>query len=364
VLIWYSGHGHTLEEADGTRLDYIVPTDAPDPNRDEAGFMGKAVDMRQLETVAKRIRSKHVLMVFDSCFSGAIFAMTRAVPSAYIQEKVAKPVRQFVTAGREDEEVPDRSVFKTCFIQGVGEGYADRNKDGYVTGEELGSYLQEKVVNYSNKAQHPQYGKINNPKLDKGDFIFLAGGIIVTQDSSPQRPESGSMKIRSQPEGASVYINGKYRGKAPVLLKDLSPGTFSVRVRLDNYQDQEKTVLVRARRTSSVQFFLDEVVKKGRLYVTTEPEDATVKILNITPSFHEGVELEAGWYEIEVSKDGYETERRRVELYAREDLEVQIRLKPEVGLVTMSSGSYPPGKGDIWRDSVTGMEFVWVPRGC
>jgi len=329
VLIWYSGHGHTLEEADGTRLGYIVPMDAPNPNRDEAGFMGKAMDMRQLETVAKRIRSKHVLMVFDSCFSGAIFATTRAAPSAYIQEKVAKPVRQFVTAGREDEEVPDRSVFKTCFIQGVGEGYADRNKDGYVTGEELGSYLQEKVVNYSGKAQHPQYGKINNPKLDKGDFIFLAGGSIVTQESSPQRPRSGSMKIRSQPTGASVFVEGIDRGKAPILLKDLSPGTFSVQVKLEGYEDQEKTVRVRAGRTASVQFFLDEVVKKGRLYVTTEPEDARVKILNITPRYREGIELDAGRYHIEVSKTYYETENRWVELSAGEDLDVQIRLKPE-----------------------------------
>ena len=33
--------------------------------------------------------------------------------------------------------------------------------------------LQEKVINYSRKAQHPQFGKINNPKLDKGDFVFV-----------------------------------------------------------------------------------------------------------------------------------------------------------------------------------------------
>jgi hypothetical protein len=173
VLFWFSGHGHTLEEADGTKLGYIVPVDAPMPAQDEIGFMRRAIDMRQIETVAKRIRAKHVLMVFDSCFSGALFTMVRASPSHYIEEKIAAPVREFITAGRENEQVPDRSVFKIVFIQGIKDGYADLNRDGYVTGGELGAYLQEKVINYSRKEQHPQFGKINNPKLDKGDFVFV-----------------------------------------------------------------------------------------------------------------------------------------------------------------------------------------------
>ena len=172
VLFWFSGHGHTLEEADGSKLGYIVPVDAPDPAKDEMGFMEKGISMRQVETVARRIKSKHVLMVFDSCFSGALFSLTRAAPSPYIEEKVTKPVRQFITAGTENEKVPDESVFKTVFLQGVKDGEADLNEDGYVTGQELGAYLQERVINFSRAGQHPQYGKINNPKLDKGDFVF------------------------------------------------------------------------------------------------------------------------------------------------------------------------------------------------
>jgi len=173
ILIWYSGHGYTLKEADGSKLGYIVPTNAPDPEEDEYGFITSAVSMRDIETVAKRIFSKHVLVVFDSCFSGAIFRMVRAKPSRYIKEKVAEPVRQFITAGNENEEVPDKSVFKDVFIKGIQDGYGDRNEDGYITGEELGAYLSEEVVNYSRGAQHPQYGKINNPALDRGDFVFV-----------------------------------------------------------------------------------------------------------------------------------------------------------------------------------------------
>jgi formylglycine-generating enzyme required for sulfatase activity len=236
ILVWFSGHGYTLREADGTNLGYIVPVDAPDPGRNELGFMERSISMRQIETIAKRIASKHVLMVFDSCFSGAIFNMSRARPSAFIEEKVVEPVRQFITSGKEDEDVPDRSVFKDVFIQGIRDGYGDLNRDGYVTGEELGSYLQEKVINYSRKAQHPQYGKINNPKLDKGDFVFM-----LARGST-----KGSLVVKSEPSNAKWYLDGTYVGTTPDEIKRLDEGRYTVEIRKKGYKDSIKTVTVRA----------------------------------------------------------------------------------------------------------------------
>ncbi len=90
ILVWFSGHGHTLAEADGSDLGYIVPIDAPDPDRDEMGFMEHAISMREIETVARRIQSKHVMMVFDSCFSGSmiknnfrLYRQTFALPDGF-----------------------------------------------------------------------------------------------------------------------------------------------------------------------------------------------------------------------------------------------------------------------------------------
>jgi hypothetical protein len=174
ILFFYSGHGETETLATEEKLGYIVPKDCPTIAQDYMGFTEKAVSMNQIETYALRIRSKHVLMVFDSCFSGSVFASLKSVPTD-ISEKSNRPVRQFITAGNENEQVPDESVFKTCFIQGI-DGEADYNKDGYVTGSELGMYLDTSVVNYSRGAQHPQYGKIRHPKLDKGDFVFAKSG--------------------------------------------------------------------------------------------------------------------------------------------------------------------------------------------
>lgn len=171
VLFYYAGHGETETLADGSKMGYLIPRDCPVFERDPMGFATHAISMREIESISLRIRSKHVLMLFDSCFSGSLFALVRAVPDD-ITEKSTLPVRQYITAGREDEEVLDRSMFKRCFLIGL-EGDADLTGDGYITGSELGMYLSNTVVNYTHRQQHPQYGKINNPNLDRGDFVFV-----------------------------------------------------------------------------------------------------------------------------------------------------------------------------------------------
>jgi hypothetical protein len=50
-------------------------------------------------------------------------------------------------------------------------------------------YLHEKVLDY-NTGQTPQYGKIRDPELDEGDFVFALGrDVYEPQVSLPQEPE-------------------------------------------------------------------------------------------------------------------------------------------------------------------------------
>lgn len=171
LFFFYAGHGETEIMADGTRLGYIIPRDCPLLSQDPQGFVNRAISMKDIEAYSLRIRSKHLLMLFDSCFSGSIFSMVRAVPED-ISQKSSQPVRQYITAGAEEEQVPDQSLFKRSLLVGL-QGDADLTGDGYITGSELGMYLSSKVVKYSKGKQHPQYGKINNPELDRGDFVFV-----------------------------------------------------------------------------------------------------------------------------------------------------------------------------------------------
>jgi hypothetical protein len=82
-------------------------------------------------------------------------------------------VRQFISAGTVDQQVPDESLFRQFFIKALaGDPDADRNGDGYVTGSELGQFLQEKITALSGGAQTPQYGKMADPRLNRGEFVF------------------------------------------------------------------------------------------------------------------------------------------------------------------------------------------------
>jgi uncharacterized caspase-like protein len=56
LLFYFAGHGHTLKQAYGEEIGYVVPVDAPNPNLDRAGFMSKAMSMEQMELYAKRIQ--------------------------------------------------------------------------------------------------------------------------------------------------------------------------------------------------------------------------------------------------------------------------------------------------------------------
>ena len=170
LVIFFSGHGHTRNRTKG----YLVPIDAPDPTsrRNERDFLRVALPMQQIITWARLIEANHVLFVFDSCFSGTVFKQRASqTPNRYILDVIAKPVRQFLTAGDADEEVPAKSVFTPLFIRALN-GEADTIKqDGYVTGNELGNYLRQNLKEYDTQ-QTPQFGTIRDPDLDQGDIVF------------------------------------------------------------------------------------------------------------------------------------------------------------------------------------------------
>jgi hypothetical protein len=183
LLFYFAGHGYTQKLATGEELGYLVMTNAPLPHKDLIGFSLCSVDMQSVVTQAKIIHARHVLFMFDSCFSGSIVDMRENIVPKSISDKIKFPVRQFITAGRADEPVPDQSVFKQAFLDLLEGRDEEPVPDNYITGEELGYYLKIKVPEY-NPNQHPQYGKIRDPRLDKGDFVFVLKSPVQISQSN------------------------------------------------------------------------------------------------------------------------------------------------------------------------------------
>ena len=350
LLFYFSGHGHTEKTTYGDEMGYIVPAASPNPKRDKQGFLKNAMDMQIIEVYAKRIQSKHALFVFDSCFSGALFALSRSVPES-ISYKTGKPVRQFITSGSADETVPDTSIFRQQFVSAL-EGEADLNKDHYVTGAELGEFLQESVINYSKGAQHPQYGKIRHPKLDKGDFVFQLASLSLPKAPSESNFSINDLQeeVKKQQERKSreAELKRKWGDKlkemqaafAKVKSLDSQQATLGVKVkawrrfakafsennpysskdetlrdhsqaRIAHWQAEEKKQKQQATLTVRSNVYDDEVYINGKLKGSTK--------LTVT--------LEPGTYRVELRKTGYKSVYANITLKPGEQKTVKAELK-------------------------------------
>ncbi len=317
LFFFFSGHGHTRKAG---KKGYLVPADAPDPRYDEKGFARKAIGMNQILTWSRVIEAKHALFLFDSCFSGTVFK-AKALPQIPpdISDVTSRPVRQFISAGIAGEEVPASSVFTPSFIRAL-EGDGDLDKDGYITGTEMGMYLHKKVLSYR-KGQTPQYGKIKDPDLDQGDFVFVSSGGPKTVSKLPETttPVAGAPKSTIDKE--MLFWQSIQESDNPALfeayIEAFPNGVFAPIAKAKVTALKKKQVAAISPKSS-----------KSKLFVEALPKPSTIRILNIGPKFYQGMVLEPGRYHVEVSYPGYETSKSWISLEAGEDKNIQIALEP------------------------------------
>lgn len=193
LIFFFSGHGHTNTQND---IGYLVPIDAPDPNITPAKFYAKALPIDTVQTWARELTARHVLFLFDSCFSGSIFLSRAAITAPEVRgssvgDRVAffrgssfKPVRQFIAAGGPKEELPATSIFVPLFIEAL-DGRASKTSDGFVTGKELGLWLEQTLPRFRQN-QNPHSGIIRQPDLSFGDMVFQVP--LRNSDSTTTQP--------------------------------------------------------------------------------------------------------------------------------------------------------------------------------
>ncbi len=376
LLFYYAGHGYTQKMATGEELGYLVMTNAPVPEKDPIGFSLSSVDMQSIVTQAKIIRARHVLFMFDSCFSGSIINMRERIIPKSISDNAKYPVRQFITAGRSNEPVPDRSVFKQAFLDLLEGRDEEPIPDNYITGEELGLYLKTKVPEY-NPAQHPQYGKIRDPRLDKGDFVFI---LPIKSDKAIEKPSEqpagGTISVESSVRDSEIYVNGHHLGTTPLNNAAISPGPHKITVKKRGYTAYEKQIDVESGRSVSMYVDLNpeaapatRAAQPARLFVETTPEDATVKILNIKPKFYQGIPLEAGSYHVQVTAPEHRPKAMWISVDAGEDKNMSIQLEDivvakKVEVDKKINVQKETGQILKWSEPATGMKFTWIHGGC
>lgn len=145
-------------------------------------------------------------------------------------------------------------------------------------------------------------------------------------------PEQATLKVYSSPAGASIYVNGQYRGVAPSagLTLTLTPGTYTVEARLSGYQDASTTVTLNPGESRSITLTL--LPRKATLNIFTNPVGASIYVdgnyVGTTRSTGLSVQVDPGTHTIIATMSGYQDTTVTVNVGSGETKRVDITLPP------------------------------------
>jgi uncharacterized caspase-like protein len=168
VIIYLAGHGE--READRSSADsdgyskYFLPYDI-----NLADLFGSALSMEELSRILQRLRSERVVLIIDSCFSGAAGGRTPYEPnnasrgvitSEFLSRMANSGKGRVILTASDSHEVAREStakghgIFTYFLLEGLS-GIADIDHDGRVDVDEIYRYVSQKVGDASHGMQNP-----------------------------------------------------------------------------------------------------------------------------------------------------------------------------------------------------------------
>jgi formylglycine-generating enzyme required for sulfatase activity len=192
IFIFFAGRSYSKEVSLDIYEGYILPFDAKRDN-----IEGTSFSIEVLDAFFAKLLAKHVLIVYDTCFSGLALKKAVSIPQnmpGYLLNVASRKGRQIITAGKHKNEMvtaDGQSLFVKTLVEGINGSAEQGVPDGIVTGSELGAYLKLKVSIKSRRKQTPDFGRVQGG--DKGgEFIFTRrkGSINVTQEIKQFREEA------------------------------------------------------------------------------------------------------------------------------------------------------------------------------
>ena len=185
-------------------------------------------------------------------------------------------------------------------------------------------------------------GPNDRSRLAEADFSTISvtlGEPFVSVDT-PGVP--GGMDLRSVPDGASLMVNGEYRGKTPATISELVAGTYTVTFSRYGFVEFSTPVLVQPGKLSEVNATL--LPRTGTLVIATSPAGARIGIdgadAGVTPVTLSN--LTADNHTLTIEKEGFSPIVQPVRVIAGQTVPVEITLAPLPPLPTARAASVVP----------------------
>jgi hypothetical protein len=164
--------------------------------------------------------------------------------------------------------------------------------------------------------------------------VLLIGGItaFVLPWGHPQA--TGILSLRVSPRGAVLTLDGQPWGSAADFRREVPAGSHELEISADGYQSQRETVTVPAGGQESLQIALSRLPRPttGVLWLLASPPEA-VLTLDGQPAGSASYfrrKVPAGPHELEISADGYQSQRETVTVPAGGQESVEFPLLPLV----------------------------------
>ena len=168
----------------------------------------------------------------------------------------------------------------------------------------------------------------------------------------------GSVSVSSTPTGASIYLDGNYKGITPKTISDVPVGTHSLLLTKAGYYDETATIIVVLNQVAYVSERLD--AKTGTIAVSSDPSGAMVYLddgyKGVTPLTIS--DLPEGVHTVKLTKSGYKDYWETVHVSAGSAKYVAPRLTKETGSIYVSS--YPTGANVYLDDSYQGTTPITI----
>ena len=169
----------------------------------------------------------------------------------------------------------------------------------------------------------------------RGIILSIALAVLA---ASAEESKAIRCDFTSQPDGATVIVDGMTRGVTPLTLYDLAPGPRHVRFELSNYEGVDEFMFLREGGAVSKNAVLSPV--KGILLLETEPAGCDISLDGVsfgkTPRLITSLDAK-GAYRLLVQKPGYQPRTVEVKFNGRIPLVKNESLVIDSGIIEVTS---------------------------
>jgi len=170
----------------------------------------------------------------------------------------------------------------------------------------------------------------------------IGDGDTESEDPNPENDPDEALTIRTDPSGATVWINNKDLGTTPFGSSELDPGRYRLRLEKEGYYEEIRWIEVPSNGSLVLEIDLELIV--GYLRVQTEPADAEITVDG--DAIRGGyAELPIGRHTLRVQKFGFETTTRRIEIEENRTTYATVKLATapfRVSNVSLSKNVFNP----------------------